>query len=269
LTSRTIPSGERDPREPSTRQTASTTPPPDRERSLTVRPESEVARASVRPSGIELRGSMATESAKPPGLRPRTPIPPFQGATGIADAWLECQARIQDAPDAGTVRGLYFSEILRLVPALRSCNRRRYVPFSKYPLREYMQLLVDAAQFAHPGKEPERALRELGMTTYGTFAASMAGASLLSSPAFHDGRLLDLAPQAYPLTIEPGSVEIVSRSTHDAVVKLRDLWTFPESFQKGVWLGAMRMLGIDGSIDVIRHGWCSVDFHVRWSGPNQ
>lgn len=197
-------------------------------------------------------------------------MPSPQGASSrrqriASDPWAEYVLRSQEAPEDGTVRGLYFTELLRLVPRLRAQQRRRYVPFSKYPLREYMRLLIDAARAAHPEKEPGRALCALGLTTYATFASSMAGSSLLSSVAMDQDRLLELAPLAYPLTIEPGVVEVVSRTQRTAVVKLRDVWTFPESYQVGVWLGAMEILGVDGSVEVIRHGWCSVDFYVRWT----
>lgn len=184
----------------------------------------------------------------------------------VADAWSEYVARIEEAPASGTVRGVFFNEILRLVPLLRASRRPRYLPFSKYPLREFMQLLVDGARIAHPMKSPESALSLLGLTTYATFASSMAGASLLASPAYHQGRVLELAPRAYPLALEPGGVEVVSYCSDEAVVKLRDVWPFPESFHRGVWLGAMQALGVTGSVDVIRHGWCHVDFHLRW-GP--
>lgn len=182
-----------------------------------------------------------------------------------AGPWAEYAARIEEAPESGTVRGLFFSEILRLVPPLRASRRPRYLPFSKYPLREFMQLLVDGARVARPAESPESALSALGLTVYTTFASSMAGASLLASPAFQEGRVLELAPRAYPLTLEPGRVEVVSYGIDEAVVKLRDVWPFPESFHRGVWLGAMRALGVTGSVDVIRHGWCHVDFHVRWT----
>jgi uncharacterized protein (TIGR02265 family) len=206
------------------------------------------------------RASVANSNSVRPSARPVQPA-----ATSSSDPWHEYVGRIQEAPESGTVRGLYFGEIMRLVPWLRASNTRRYLPFSKYPLREYMQLLVDAGRAAHPSKTPHNALQALGLTTYSTFASSIAGMSLLSSMAIDVERVLELAPRAYPLTITPGSVEIVSRTPGEAIVQLRNMWTFPESYHVGVWLGAMEILSVEGTIDVIRHGWCNVDFHLRWT----
>ncbi len=200
-----------------------------------------------------------------PSLRPsmRSSVPaPF--SVRPPGPWEEYEARILEAPDNGTVRGMFFTEILRLAPGLRVTHKRRYLPFSKYPLRDYMQLLIDAGKSAHPTRTPEDGLRELGRTAYPTFTSSMAGIALFGGLSSNSERVLELIPKAYPLTVEPCRVELVSRGEREAVFKLRDLWTFPESYQLGVWLGGLQVLGVEGTIDVIRHSWCSVDFHVHW-----
>lgn len=209
------------------------------------------------------RGSIASSNS----LRPS--FWPAPATVEASDPWQEYVSRIAEAPETGTVRGLYFSEIMRLAPWLRGTARRRYVPFSKYPLREFMQLLVDAGRQAHPSKSPHEALRLLGMTTYSTFASSMAGVSLLSSVSIDIERILELTPHIYPLAIEPARIEIAHRAPGEAIIQLRDVWTFPESYQVGVWLGGMSFVGVDGTIDVIRHGWCNVDFHLRWTRNNR
>ncbi len=188
---------------------------------------------------------------------------PALGSIAPVDRWQEYEARIFEAPENGTVRGMFFTEILRLAPGVRASHRRRYLPFSKYPLRDYMQLLVDAGRSAFPSHAPEEGLRELGRTAFPIFTSSMAGIALFGGVGTNYERVLELIPKAYPLTIEPCRVELVSRVDNEAVFKLRDLWTYPESYQVGVWLGGLQVLGLDGTIDVIRHSWCSVDFHVR------
>lgn len=209
------------------------------------------------------RGSIANHSGARQSFWPAPP------AAEAVDPWQEYVARIAEAPENGTVRGLYFNEIMRLAPWLRSTARQRYVPFSKYPIRAFMQLLVDAGRQGHPSKTPHEALRLLGLTTYSTFASSMAGVSLLSSVSIDLERILELTPHIYPLTLEPARIEIAHRVPGEAIVQLRDVWTFPESYHVGVWLGAMNILGVEGTIDVIRHGWCNVDFHLRWARNNR
>lgn len=183
-----------------------------------------------------------------------------------ADVFHEYALRINEAPEAGCVRGMFFSEIIRLVPNIPTSRRARYLPFSMYPLREFMQLLVDGARTIAPNRNPEETLRDLGRTAYETFASSMVGISLLSGAGTSESaRVLALVPRAYAMLLEPGSAEVVSVTDREAVVKLRDVWSFPESYNVGAWLGALSVLNVEGTVDVIRHSWCNVDLHVRWS----
>jgi uncharacterized protein (TIGR02265 family) len=228
---------------------------------LSIAPE----RSALLSERVQERAVVANSNSIRPSVRPSSPSVPSAITATAHDPWQEYAARIPEAPESGTVRGLYFTEIMRLVPSMRGNSRRRFVPFSKYPLREYMQLLIDAGRAAHPTKVPAQALQALGLTTFSAFSSSISGMSLLSSVGVDIERVLELVPKAYPLTVQPGRVEIVSRSAGEAVVQLRELWTYPESYHVGVWLGAMDILGIEGKIEVIRHGWCNVDFHVRWS----
>lgn len=182
-----------------------------------------------------------------------------------AEIFSEYAQRIAEAPEVGCVRGMFFAEIVRLVPTVSTSVRARYLPFSMYPLREFMQLLVEGARTMAPSKNPEDALRELGQSAYATFASSMVGISLLSGAGDDATSVLTLLPRAYAMLFDPGTAEIVSHGKHEALVKLRDVWSFPESYNVGVWLGALDVLDVDGTVDVIRHSWCNVDLHVRWS----
>ena len=92
-------------------------------------------------------------------------------------------ARIGEAPEVGLVRGMFFGDLQRLVPPHRSPMQRRYLPFSMYPLREFMQLLLTTARDQYPAHAPDDALCALGRRGYGVFAASMAGMSLLGRRA--------------------------------------------------------------------------------------
>lgn len=211
------------------------------------------------------RRSSLTASTPRLSVRPRlstfpSSVPPARSVFP-GDPWADHVARVAEAPESGTVRGLFFTEVHRLVPALQSA-RTRYIPFGKYPLRDFMSLLIEAGRMAHPGKSPDESLRLLGLSMFSAFSSSIVGISLFSGVTFE--RALDLAPQAYRHTIEPARVELVSRTSHEAVVKLRDVWAFPESFQVGVWTGGLVALKLNGSIECIRHSWSSVDFRLTF-----
>ncbi|MET0341901.1 MAG: DUF2378 family protein [Polyangiales bacterium] len=179
--------------------------------------------------------------------------------------YAEYHARVAEAPGDGRVRGMFFSDLQRLAPPDHTQTQRRYLPFTMYPLREFMQLALLTAQRRSPSRAPADALRELGRRAYGVFASSMAGMSLLSTASAGCEALLARVPQAYAMVSTPGSVRVLSARSGEAVIALRDVWSFPESYNVGAWLGGMEALAVDGQVDVVQHSWCNVDLHVRFS----
>jgi uncharacterized protein (TIGR02265 family) len=182
---------------------------------------------------------------------------------GERDAWQEQRERIALTPESGTVRGLFFRDILRLAPQLQA-TRARYLPFTNYPMREYMALLLDGARGAFPGAPPAAALRRMGHGVYQAFASSMAGSALFGMIQHEYVRLLELTPKAYPLTMDPGRVEVHFKSDTTAVVQLRDVWPFPESFHLGIWEGAYKALEVSGDVRAVALTRSSADLHLTW-----
>ena len=56
----------------------------------------------------------------------------------------------------------------------------------------------------------------------------------------------------------------VDGAKHRAVVALRDLWNFPDSYQVGVFEGAMETFGLRGDIRVRVHSLADVDLLITW-----
>jgi uncharacterized protein (TIGR02265 family) len=179
------------------------------------------------------------------------------------DAWLEYEERIRLAPESGSVRGMFFREVLRLSPQL-AAGRGRYVPFSSYPMREYMSVLLAGARASHPRSAPAEALRLMGHSVYEAFANSLAGKSLFGIIQHEYVRVLELTPKAYPLTMQPGRVEVIFESDTKAIAQLRDVWPFPESFHLGIWEGAYKALSVRGHVEMVPLTVSSVDLHLTW-----
>ena len=73
------------------------------------------------------------------------------------------------------IRGMFLSEALRLAPRLvkSATQQTRYVPFSLYPVQDYMRLLLRIAAARSPSKSAGTALLELGFGVYSQFASSI------------------------------------------------------------------------------------------------
>ncbi|HEX4478874.1 MAG TPA: DUF2378 family protein [Polyangiaceae bacterium] len=179
------------------------------------------------------------------------------------DTWAELEARVDEAPADAKIRGMFLRDAARLGNSAESAESR-YVPFSMYPARDYMRLLLKTARAKFPNKVPACALLELGLRVYPLFASSIAGTAIFAVVNVDFKRLCEVAPRGYSVTLKPGSAKAAQISDAEATIHLRDVWIFPEIFHAGVWLGAMEATKVKGSIDVTRHSLSDVDLHLRW-----
>lgn len=175
--------------------------------------------------------------------------------------WEELAARVDVVPDDALVRGMFLREITRLAPA---SVRKPYVPFGLYRVREYLQLLVLTGRTLHPTLAPASALIELGLGVYGTFASSLAGMALLSATGSDFGRTCALCSRGYAMTTKPGEALLIHAGKESAEIHLRNVWSFPEIFHCGIWLGAMRACRSHGTITVTSYSDCDADLALQW-----
>lgn len=178
------------------------------------------------------------------------------------DDWESLAARIASIPEGAQVRGMFFRDLLRVVPPLRM--DRRYLPFSNYPMRDYVAMILSAARAAHPTLPAASAVFKVGLGVYSVFASSLIGSAIFSVAEHDYRRALELAPKAYALSMSPVEFTIPELKPGYAQVQLRSLWVFPDLYQSGVLLGAMKVSGVEGTARVTRHSPCDVDIELRW-----
>jgi uncharacterized protein (TIGR02265 family) len=180
---------------------------------------------------------------------------------------LDAEAQIAHAPEDGVIKGLFYQDILNTCAAMQASiapTRPRYLPFIDYPLREYMALLVQASAALHPREPLRNGLRRLGRLAYPTLAGTLIGRAIFGIAGHNFGTILSLASRAYSVSLKPGDVDLVERSEGRGIVHLRNLWNFPDSYQVGVFEGALIAVGVRGKVLVRTHSPCDVDFEVTW-----
>lgn len=175
--------------------------------------------------------------------------------------WSTLTARIASVPDRGTIRGMFMRQAHAWLPG---SNPSRYLPFSNYSLREYMETLLKAAARRFPRARPAEALVQLGREVYPLFASSLAGGAIFGIANNTYRHVVELSPRAYPITLSPGRAEVSQSSEDSANVALRDVWVFPEFFHAGIWLGAMTVCRTHGTISVVPRSVCDVEFKILW-----
>jgi uncharacterized protein (TIGR02265 family) len=184
------------------------------------------------------------------------------------NAPLDTAAQISRAPESGTIKGLYFQDVIAVASAHGTVEkaRPRYLPFLDYPMREYMQLLVAAANIVYPREPIRNGLRRLGRLAYPTLAETLIGRALFGVAGGDFGIILGLASRAYSISVKPGEVTLAELEGRHALLRLRDLWNFPDTYQVGVFEGGLIATGLRGEVRVRVLSPCDVDFEVTWSG---
>jgi uncharacterized protein (TIGR02265 family) len=182
--------------------------------------------------------------------------------------------RIRLCPASCETRGTYFQFVVDYVegasgtapPALfDGMTQRRWVPWSGYPLREFMRLAVNAARIASPDMPLGEGLRRIGWTAYPSFASTMAGRVVLYAFGEHIEAVLGTAPRAYAVSL-PGAIVTSERlEARHWRIGMRQIYSFADTYQLGVIEGALLARGLTPMIAVRRHARPSdLDIDLRW-----
>lgn len=94
-------------------------------------------------------------------------------------------------------------------------------------------------------------------TTVGKVIFSIAGNNWV--------RALSLVAKAYEISVRPGTASVQALTETSARVELREIWNFGNSYQVGVFEGAMDHFGVRGSVQAVTVGQrCDVDLNIHW-----
>jgi uncharacterized protein (TIGR02265 family) len=181
------------------------------------------------------------------------------------DAPLDTDARIAAAPENGTVRGMFFQQILEELGDNRpEWVSGSHIAFGSYPMRDFMRLLVEGAERLYPSVSVREGLRRLGHLNFPKFSNTMVGSAIFAVAGRDYGKVVSLAGKAYGVSMSPGRVSTVRIGPNHARVQMVDVWTFPECYQIGVFEGAMKACGVTGRIQIAQHSESSADYDLQW-----
>jgi uncharacterized protein (TIGR02265 family) len=128
--------------------------------------------------------------------------------------------------------------------------RDRWRPFLKYPLRELMQIVVNAARILYPKLPLSEGMRRVGWFAYPSFAATMAGRVVL----FAFGETLEdvvrSVPKAYAVCVPEAQVTLTSHLERHFTLEFRGVYCFVDTYHRGVIEGAIWCHGFDPVVEV-------------------
>jgi uncharacterized protein (TIGR02265 family) len=190
------------------------------------------------------------------------------------DAPLDLEQRLSSVPDNSIVRGWVLQSVVDSArrEGVTLAGKPRYGRFRDYSLREHLELLAAAAEQINPGEPPRRTLFELGRRVFPAFATTFTGRLALRALGGKQQPVragLDLMSRLYRMTYKGRSyAELLEIGDGFAVIRLRQVWTFPDSYHVGVFLGAAEgVFDVEPAILVRATSLCDAELLLSWTEP--
>jgi len=179
---------------------------------------------------------------------------------------LDLEERLAKVPAGLTVKGMFLQSTADAAAAVSRAKlgRGHWVGFKDYPVREWLQLLVECGRVVHPRVSPREGIRRLGQRAYPTFAESTIGKVVMSVAGNNLAAALRQAPRAYAVSGNGTTLESGSVAEGNALLHLRGAWDFPETWGVGVFEGVLTAFRREGTIRVRTLSLCDVDLDVTW-----
>jgi uncharacterized protein (TIGR02265 family) len=185
-----------------------------------------------------------------PGERERLdPLPPeFLAPNDTAP--LDVEAIIAATPEDAGLRGMYYQSYLDELKkrGLPVDPKHRYAAWRLYPMRPWQRFMVETAGRLYPELPLRGALRQLGLIAYSTFASSMVGRVIFGVLGKDVERIMRVASKGYEQSLSRCEVDVVDVTRSHARVHLRGVHSFLESYQLGVFEGALVMCERRGDV---------------------
>lgn len=182
------------------------------------------------------------------------------------NAPLELAARIAAVPATASVKGMFLQSIAEAARAAsgKTAGRGKWLAFKDYPYQEWLGLLVECAELAHPRVAPREGMRRLGQGAYDTFVNSTIGRVVMSVAGSSLPLALRQVPRIYSLSGTVGTAEVSAVTDVSAMVHLRGVWDFVDAWHVGVYEGGMRAFRRQGAVRVRLLSMCDADLELTW-----
>jgi uncharacterized protein (TIGR02265 family) len=176
------------------------------------------------------------------------------------------EKQIADTPDSAVAKGMFFDSLQRAMEQRGAAplSGARYVSFKDYPLKDLMRLILDGSQVLYPESKTDEALRRLGQLVFPTLMGSMVGKVMFAVAGRSFAAALPLTEKAYNISVT-GDVKLRQLGPGAAILELRGVWNFPDTYQRGVLEGAMESFHARGTVraEALARP-CDANLHLNW-----
>ena len=173
---------------------------------------------------------------------------------------------LNECPDTAKVRGMFLDDLQKLMRAVAPNHpalKTRYNSFFDYPMREFLQLVVEAAATLYPEARRNEGIRRLGLRAFPEFAATHIGRVVFLPLGNNPARVFAAASKAYNLTLKPSHIKILDKG-NDFILNELKLKTFMYSYNLGVWQGAFESINVEGQVFTRRVDLFHAEYFITW-----
>jgi uncharacterized protein (TIGR02265 family) len=191
----------------------------------------------------------------PPGFVPVDWSAPFDPVAHIA----ACPAEF-------TIKGVIAHGVVRRLErgGYAPAGRYSFQTFKDYPLREHLELVVDAARLMHPDQPLREALRRLGRVAYDDVLETLIGRVVFGVLGKNFPGIVRLSAKAYEIVGSRARVTMVAASDGFAHSHIKDAFGFLDTYQIGVYEGTMAYCGHVGEVLIKRHSISEAEVWCEW-----
>ncbi len=188
----------------------------------------------------------------------------------------ELEARLAATTPADTLRGLFFTGVLRLVTLARgeaeaaalarTLPRRKYFDFLSYPMSDFLRLQWRAAEALAPTLGgPEQAFWSLGYQAATDFLAAPVGKAVMLMVSGEPQALINSLPSAYRSALSFGERTVTWVGERRALLHIQRDFSVP-AYHAGVLTAALEAVGARSPVVTPRPlGLTEAEFEVSWA----
>lgn len=179
---------------------------------------------------------------------------------------IDVQRVLATIPADAQIKGMFFLAIIdgaKRRGVTLELPRERYLPFSFYPISEFVPLLVRAAALFYPGLSLRLALRALGASGPKAFIASTLGKVTLGAAEGVHATVAAIA-KTYEINIRPSRCSILESKSSRMILSLEDVHYFLDAHHVGVFEGTLSHAGVDGRVKIASYSRTSAELLLEW-----
>jgi uncharacterized protein (TIGR02265 family) len=143
-----------------------------------------------------------------------------------------------------------------------------YVGFKDYPEQEFVALLARAARESLGHLPPREALRRLGFYQLGKLKENLVFRVLFAGlwQTQSISAAAKIIPKAYAAAAAAKHEEwtLKANEPRRILLGMRNVWSFPESFQVGLMEGALHTFGLSAQAGVRLTSLCDAELEFVW-----